>query len=727
METTQSQQQVLTDEQSVAGSSIPLLPSVPSIVETAIAYAAAGLSVIPVSTKKIPALPEWKPFQTEIAGEATIRGWNFPSNGIALVCGAVSGNLETIDIDEKYNLDNESLFDRYKRVVDTQRPGLFEKLVIEETVSGGYHLIYRCSQIDGNTKLAERNATEQEASSNKNAKSFVLIETRGEGGYFVCAPSPGYSLKQKTFYDIATISREEREILFCCARSMNSFIKKENIVTGITKGSNVRKRPGDLFNETGAVNEDLIDVGWAIDREDDEQVYWRRPGKDEGVSATFHKKKGLLYVFSSNANPFEPGKAYTKFAVYTMLKHDGDFKAASKTLAAKGYGTPQVSSDQNIVKLETYLNSNYEFKYNAVLGQTEFRRLGETDFTRLEDYELNSIYRELLHENLPVTFDALHRILCSDFCTSIDPFVDYFVSLPEWDGSIDYIATLAGTLSISNDEQKIFIECLKRWLVGQVSCAIDHTANQTSIILQGPQGIGKSTWLNRLIPPSLSEYKLIGTIDPENKDTLIHLSQTMLINLDELETLKPKAIGSLKTVMTMPHILLRRPYGRYSTVMPRRASFVGSVNRSDFLEDPTGNRRFLVFEVNGVDLNTSVDMDGVYSQAVSLYKSGYRTWFNQEEITKVNESNKRFMHRTHEHELLNLYCCHGIQGEVLSQWLTPTEVAKKIADEDKKFSVERNAVRNIGISLTAEEYEYKLSKGSKKYFVMFDPRIRNQV
>ena len=599
-----------TNDHSVVGSSIQQQPVATSLVETAIAYAANDLSVIPVSKFKHPEL-SWKPFQEHIASDDTIRSWKFASCGIGIVCGTVSGGLEIVDIDEKYNVDNESLYDRYKRLVDASCPGLFEKLVIERTVSSGYHLIYRCSEIGGNMKLAERNATEQEISLNKNTKSFVLIETRGEGGYFVCAPSPGYALTQKAFVDIVKISREERDVLFCCARSMDSFITKENVVTGKSKGSIARNRPGDEFNARGSIRELLTSDGWKHVRDIGDYEYWCRPGKDMGVSASFNKESQMFYVFSSNANPFEPGKWYSKFAVFSLLTHSGNFSAASKALAEDGYGTPQVAPDVSIVKIEKFLNDNYEFRRNEVLGQTEYRRLGDSELRRLEDYELNSIFRELRLKNIPVNIDELHRILCSDFCSSVDPIAEYFESLPKWDESVDHIATLAGSLSIKNGDREAFIECLKRWLVGQVGCAKDHVANQTAIILQGAQGIGKSTWLNRLIPPSLSDYKLIGTIDPDNKDTLIHLSQTMLINLDELETLRRAAIGSLKTVMSMTQIQLRMPYGRYSTVMPRRASFVGSINKSDFLEDPTGNRRFLVFEVGAVDWTLKVDMDGV--------------------------------------------------------------------------------------------------------------------
>ena len=279
---------------------------------------------------------------------------------------------------------------------------------------------------------------------------------------------------------------------------------------------------------------------------------------------------------------------------------------------------------------------------------------------------------------------------------------------------------LAATLKLKHAEEAgSFAECLKRFLIGQVACATGNAVNQTAIILVGPQGIGKRTRLNRLIPPALLAYRFVGTINPDNKDTLICLSEKMLINLDELETLKKNDIGSLKTIMTLDHITVRRPYGRYSGNLNRRASFVGSINNTDFLNDATGSRRFLVFEVDAFDLDATVDMDMVYWQAITMLEDGYRWWFNQDEIAEINDRNKRYAHRTYEHELLNLYFLHG--DNQAGEWLTSTGIAKKLHEEDSNFHPDDRSVRNLGIALTAERYPTKSSQGLKKYNVRLNP------
>lgn len=150
------------------------------------------------------------------------------------------------------------------------------------------------------------------------------------------------------------------------------------------------------------------------------------------------------------------------------------------------------------------------------------------------------------------------------------------------------------------------------------------------------QGLGKTTWIEKLMPKQLKEYIFSGTINPSNKDTLIHLAECMLINLDELENLNRSEIGSLKEIITKTHIRMRKAYGHNNENMPRRASFAGIVNTSQFLNDTTGSRRFLCFEVEHIEYTRDIDINKVYSQALKLIKEGFRHWFNQEEIKDIN-------------------------------------------------------------------------------------------
>jgi hypothetical protein len=223
---------------------------------------------------------------------------------------------------------------------------LVEKLTIERSQSGGRHVVYRCeAAIPGNRKLAQRmlaapdsNPIEYAGKRHVPRKvgdqyevTLTLIETRGEGGLFLCAPTAGYVLEQGTFESVALLTEAERQILIQAALSLNEVLP----TVASHPQSTGSGRPGDEFNERGDVREVLRRHGWQLVRRGKNEC-WRRPGKQDGWSATL--QDNVFYVFSSNAAPFEPERAYAPFSVYALLEHAGDFAAAATALRAQGYG-----------------------------------------------------------------------------------------------------------------------------------------------------------------------------------------------------------------------------------------------------------------------------------------------------------------------------------------------------------------------------------------------------
>ncbi|HAI85340.1 MAG TPA: virulence-associated E family protein, partial [Chitinophagaceae bacterium] len=247
---------------------------------------------------------------------------------------------------------------------------------------------------------------------------------------------------------------------------------------------------------------------------------------------------------------------------------------------------------------------------------------------------------------------SLRSLLYSDFCQLYNPFEHYFESLPEYDLKTDYITQLANT--ITTTKQELWQHCFKKWLVAMVGCVLnDKVINHTVIVFSGKQGLGKTTWVERLVPKELKEYLFSGTINPNNKDTLVQLAECMLINLDELENLNRSEIGSLKEIITKTHIRMRKAYGHNNETMPRRASFAGSVNTAQFLNDSTGSRRFLCFEVEAIQYQHDIDTNLVYAQALHLFNEGFRYWFNQEEIKYITDNNEQYQLRSPEEEFLH--------------------------------------------------------------------------
>jgi len=183
----------------------------------------SGISVIPVNENKTPAIKSWKGYTKEIPDFNNLKH-KYMDGKIAMICGKVSGGLEAIDIDSKYDLAAK-LAEQYFQRIKEQDQFLMKKLVIQQTPSGGYHLIFKSLECEGNLKLAQRETTEQEKEKNPGERRKVLIETRGEGGYLVCSPTPKYKIIQGDLCQVTEISLEEREILLASARSFNQVFK----------------------------------------------------------------------------------------------------------------------------------------------------------------------------------------------------------------------------------------------------------------------------------------------------------------------------------------------------------------------------------------------------------------------------------------------------------------------------------------------------------------------
>lgn len=295
-----------------------------TLLDTALAYHRSGLVVLPNDpARKFPAgLKEWQQVQPT---EADIRRW-FGQGQHAIGIRDVEG----IDIDNKGHPDAATLYADWAALVEYTAPGLVERLLCEQTPSGGFHLVWRCEEIAGNTKLATRPPTPDELVKAPRLTSVTLIETRGKGGQFQVAPSPGYRLVRGDWTQLPTITPAERNTLLACARALSAADSR--IIKIATQST---ERAGDRYNNEGEAEayQLLMDAGWTLAYERGDARYLVRPGKDHGISATYgYVAPGVLYVFSDNASPFSAGRAYGSFAIFTELKHDGDYKAAARAL-----------------------------------------------------------------------------------------------------------------------------------------------------------------------------------------------------------------------------------------------------------------------------------------------------------------------------------------------------------------------------------------------------------
>ena len=205
-------------------------------------YLQAQLSVIPTKEDKRPAVGSWVPYQTSRMKEAEVEAlFNIDSvKGLAIICGAISGGLEVIDVDTKHDTTG-LLWDELRTLIEDHLPDLYKSLVIAQTRSGGYHIYYRCSSIAGNLKLSTKLNRE------------VLIETRGEGGYVIAPPTPKYTYIQGEPGNIPTITLEDRQIIFSIAKSFNELeeIKPKIYTPSPTTYNSTGLSPFEDYNQRG--------------------------------------------------------------------------------------------------------------------------------------------------------------------------------------------------------------------------------------------------------------------------------------------------------------------------------------------------------------------------------------------------------------------------------------------------------------------------------------------
>ena len=411
-------------------------------------------------------------------------------------------------------------------------------------------------------------------------------------------------------------------------------------------------------------------------------------GYDEKeVTQAVNSAYGNIHEFGKNEKFVAPKNPTPKTQKSTTILDDEDDEDKPKPT--------------QIDRLELFLSNKYVFRHNIVSGKLEFQYFGKKKWNVMNDFIENSMLRECLKGRIKTNLSSLRNLLYSDFCELFNPFEDYFFNLPTYDEKTDYITELANT--ITTTKQELWQQCFKKWLVAMVGCVLDDKViNHTVIVFSGKQGLGKTTWVEKLVPKPLKEYLFSGTINPNNKDTLVQLSECMLINLDELENLNRSEIGSLKEIITKTQIRMRKAYGHNNETMPRRASFAGSVNTAQFLNDSTGSRRFLCFELEGIKYQHDVDINLAFSQALFLFKSGFRYWFDQEEIKNITENNEQYQLHSPEEELL-LTWFEPCEKEKANTYLNASQIAAKLA-EKAKINITDGTINKLGKALKKHNF-----------------------
>ena len=724
---------------------------------TAINYLELGLSVIPVRIEtKSPAIQSWKPYQHKpMTPDQAWTAFN-GAEAIAVITGSVSGNLIIIDFDNHFG-DATRTLAAFKRLVDTV--GMVE----QSTPSGGYHLIYRTPNPGKNMKLAQR----------VNAKNVAdtLIETRGEGGYALIDPSPGYTIRSGSFNTIRTLTDIEHAETLAAARSMNEYARPDRVFNHDVFGRDT-ERPGDVYNESSDAREEvpvlLSRAGWTTT----DGRHYRRPGKDRGVSATWGKVTAgsvpLFYCFSTNGGTFEDQRSYKPFQIFALLAHNGDFESAARELQQRGFGAARPENKEvykaaiksirkgtklhannfgelsddlglpeedlkkafepiyeqhrdefgfdqktDIEKAEIFLGKNYEFRKNIVTQKIEMRRV-DAVWQQLND---NTIYCEFQRNRIKYSFDKIKSLLRSNFVPEYDPFQDYFQALPEWDG-VDYVFELAK--HVDCDDQVWFAEMLTKHLVRAIRCAleVEYYNRIVFTIVSERQEIGKSFFIRWLNPFGTQYYSEEFLRD--DKDSQFRLSENFIYNLEELDTLSKMDVGKLKAMISKSGVNERVPYESQKINLPRRCTFFGSTNRSEFLTDDR-NSRWLVFNVKNFNraYSRTLNVIDIWSQAWALYRDpDYNAELTAEESAWRDNENKTYQVQELERTII---LEHLEPSDSRDEYMTNVGVMQLIVNATDNRLKLTNSAQKIGRIMSELGFQtgqkYVNGKNCRVYFV----------
>lgn len=362
-----------------------------------------------------------------------------------------------------------------------------------------------------------------------------------------------------------------------------------------------------------------------------------------------------------------------------------------------------VNNNNKFFALKKFILGNYDIRFNVVAHEYDIRPKGQKKYRPLNFDDLVCV---LLDKGFKTPESRLKSLIRSNYIPKFCPLRMYFSQLPIWTSDQpDHIDNLASY--IKTDNQEFFKKHLKKMFVRMVACAIGIIPfNKHCFTLYGKQNDGKTTFLRFLCPPDLSNY-IKEEIEFDSRDGRVALAQNFIINLEEVDKLNRTEAGKLKSFITSSTVKERIPYATQPTVFNRRASFVGTTNRHEFLADETGNVRWLVIKVLGIKhdnggkngYNHNINIDLVYAQALALLKNGFEFNLTKEDIIESEKNNKRYQLTTTEMELIHTYFRPGTK-ENHTALLTAADIIKKLRGV---YPVNTNG-NKIGRALTFLEF-----------------------
>lgn len=656
-----------------------------------------GLSIIPVSNQKIPFQP-WQEFQSKLA---PIDGWynHFMNKGtVGVICGKISGNIEIIDIDIKN--------DPEIRIIEDYL-GLFpialkNRLLVQITPNKGWHIVYRCPEveIEPNQKLALH--TDQS----------VIIETRGEGGYF-CTNTTDYHFIQGKFdleylkFEIPIITAAEREFLLDAARSLNRYFAPAKL----SKNGNpfVYSEPAiNDFNNKYLGFDLFLEHGWTVTHEDNDKVYLLRPGSKATHSGYYFKDTNLFYCFSSSTG-FKPQQPYNNFQILKVLDGNDDYRKTINLLPKFGFPLTNKKEKISTDDIAEYLNS-------VGVSYDEFIQDLTLNGSIIEERAYNTIFIKMkTHFDKEIPRTRFEEIIKSDFIETFNPIKE-FVERNRHRNPTGTFEKWFDCITLKNEsiDRNVVLHFLKKWYVGLIAQAMDgEFPNEFFLaLLSTVQGIGKSTLLRRyVLPKELQCYQAEHSLSFDD-DFKVIMGQAILIIDDEMDGRTYESSQTFKNVLSQKDMTSRRKYDRRITKIKRRCSFAGSGNNLNVVREAQ-NRRIIPIEVKYIEYSALniVDYTDLFMEAYHLYKSGFKYSYQKSDKEGLEHLYQDYIQKSDVELILDEYLDLPTNKED-EQFISTLTLVSKLCELYPQFEKRINPV-TVGKLLNDKGYKSTRS-GTKK-------------
>jgi hypothetical protein len=352
--------------------------------------------------------------------------------------------------------------------------------------------------------------------------------------------------------------------------------------------------------------------------------------------------------------------------------------------------------DTTIYKIEEFLKAQYNFRYNTVKNQIEYKTIAGSSWSCCDEITTNGIECDIMREGPKNVKNTLHTLLTTS--QKYDPITGYLESLPPWDGK-DHIKKLASFVRMPPAQRTWFDVNFEKHLVRTLACATGRIPfNKQIFTLISGQNDGKTTFLRFLVPPAWRDL-FTEDIDFDSKDGLVSVAQNVFIILDELSALRRSEINTVKSMVSKDTVKARLPYDKQPTNLKRRASFFASTNTDEFLTDETGNVRWLCFKILGVNhddggkngYNRNIDINKVWAHAYHLLNApDYRHQLTAAELIQSEETNQSHTKKGAEYEAILT----NMKNDDSGVFMTASAIKKRL--EEHPFNYKLAATEYVG-------------------------------